>query len=139
MRIVRLALSVSLAASALVGVQILSTDYWLWSTAATHAYGLMVFVVLDIVLILGMWKATRPAIFGALFTATAQLVAMLGDIVGGQPLGTPAAAFRSYLLADTAYLGLLIVQALILAIAIGTWARPHLHGHWLASLKATKK
>ena len=138
MRIVRLVLSVSLGASALVGVQILSTDYWLWSAAATHAYGLMVFVALDIMLILGMWRATRPAIFGALLTATAQLVAMLGDIIGGQPLGTPAAAFRSYLLADTAYLGLLIAQAFIMTIAIGTWALPHLLGQWLAPLKRVK-
>lgn len=139
MRIVRLVLSALLAASALVGVQILSTDYWLWSAASTHAYGLMVFVALDIVLILGMWRATRLATFGALLTATVQLTAMLGDLIGGQPLGTPAIAFRSYLLADAAYLGLLIAQALIVSIAMGTWALPHLHGHGLAPLKTVKE
>lgn len=139
MRIVRLVLSVALAVSALVGVQILSRDYWLWSAAPTHAYGLMVFAALDIVLILGLWRATRLAIFGAILTATVQLFAMLGDLTGGQPSGTPAAAFRSYLLADTDYLGLLIAQAFIMAIAIGTWALPHLHGHWLASLKTVKE
>ena len=132
-------LSAALAASALVGVQILSTDYWLWSAAPAHAYGLVVFVAIDAAMIIGAWRRTRLASFGALLTATVQLVAMLGDIIGGQPAGTPAAAFRTYLLADTAYLGLLITQALIMAIAIGTWARPHLHGHWLASLKATKE
>lgn len=139
MRIVRLVLSCAVAASASVGVQILSTDYWLWSAAPTHAYGLMVFVALDFVLILGMWRATRLAIFGAPLTATIQLTAMLGDIIGGQPFGTPAAAFRSYLLADTAYLGLLITQGLIMAIAVGTWALPHLQGHSLASWKTVKK
>jgi hypothetical protein len=139
MKIVRLILSASLAASALVGIEILSTDYWLWSAAPTHAYGLIIFVALDAALILGTWRAVRPAVFGALLTATIQLVSMLGDIIAGQPAGTPAAAFRIYLLADTAYLGLLVTQGLIMAIGVGTWALPHLHGHWLASSKTIKR
>ena len=139
MRIVRLILSAALAASALVGIEILSTDYWLWSAAPTHAYGLIVFVALDAVLILGTWRAVRPAVFGGLLTATIQLSIMLGDIVQGQPAGTPAAAFRSYLLADTAYLGLFVAQGLIMATAVGTWALPHLHSHTLSSLKTVKQ
>ena len=139
MRILRLILSAALAASALVGIEILSTDYWLWSAAPTHAYGLIVFVALDAVLILGTWRAVRPAVFGALLTATIQVSAMLGDIIQGQPAGTPAAAFRSYLLADTAYLGLFVAQGLIMAIAVGTWALPHLHSHNLSSLKTVKQ
>lgn len=139
MKVVRPILSVALAASTLVGIEILSTDYWLWSAAPTHAYGLIVFVALDAALLFGTWRAVRPAIFGALLTATIQLFAMLADIIEGQPAGTPAAAFRSYLLADTAYLGLLVTQGLIMAIAIGTWALPHLHGHWLATWKTVKK
>ena len=139
MKIVRLILSAALAASALVGIEILSTDYWLWSAAPTHAYGLIAFVALDAGLLLGTWRAERPAVFGALLTATIQLFAMLGDIVQGQPAGTPAAAFRSYLLGDTAYLGLLVTQGLIMAIAVGTWALPHLHGHWLATWKTVKR
>jgi hypothetical protein len=136
MRIVQLILSTALTASALVGTQILSTDYWLWSAAPTHAYGLVAFVVLDAGLILGLWRGARLTVFGALLTATIQLVAMLGDIISGQPTGTPAAAFRNYLLADTAYLGLLTIQCAILAITIGTWALPHVHDHWLASLES---
>ena|SRR5437773_7638630 len=136
---VRLVLSAALGASALVGVRILATDYWLWSAAPTHAYGLMAFVALDFALILTVWRVTRLSILGALLTATVQLVAMLGDIVAGEPAGLPAAVFRSYLLADAAYLGLLISQCLIMAIAIGSWAIPHLHGHWFASLKIPRK
>jgi hypothetical protein len=139
MRTVRLILGTALAASALVGIEILSTDYWLWSAAPTHAYGLVAFVALDTALIFGMWRAVRAAVFGALLIATVQLVSMLGDIITGQPAGTPAAAFRSYLLADTAYLGLLFTQGLIMAIAVGNWALPHLHGHWLASWKMIKQ
>ena len=139
MKIVRLVLSAALGASALVGVRILATDYWLWSAAATHAYGLAAFVALDCALIVAVWRVTRLSILGVLLTATTQLVAMLGDIVAGEPAGLPAAVFRSYLLSDTAYLGLLISQCLIMAIAIGSWAIPHLHGHWLASLKMLRK
>jgi hypothetical protein len=138
-RIVRLILSVALAASALVGVQILSTDLWLWSAAPTHAYGLMAFIALDAALIFGAWRATRLAIIGALLTATVQLVAMLGDIFAGEPAGLPIAVFRNYLLTDTAYLGLLFTQGLIMSIALGTLAVPHLHGHWLTSLKTVKR
>jgi hypothetical protein len=142
-RIVRLILSVALAASALVGVQILTTDLWLWSAAPTHAYGLMAFVALDAALIFAAWRATRLAIIGALLTATVQLVAMLGDIFAGEPAGLPATVFRNYfrnyLSADTAYLGLLVTQGLIMTIAIGTWALPHLHDHWLTTLKTVKR
>ncbi len=99
----------------------------------------MAFVALDVVLIFGTWRATRFAVSGALLTATVQLAAMLGDIIAGEPAGLPVLVFRNYLLADTAYLGLLITQAFIMAIAIGTWALPHVHGHWLASLEASKK
>jgi hypothetical protein len=139
MRIVRLVLSTALAASALVGTQILSTDYWLWSAAPTHAYGLLAFVALDLGMILGIWRVTRLGILGALLTATVQLGAMLGDIIAGEPAGLPAAAFRNYLLTDTAYLGLLFTQGLIMLIAIGTLAVPHLHGHWLTPLKTVKR
>lgn len=139
MRIVHLILSATLAASALVGVQILSTDLWLWSAAPTHVYGLMAFVALDVSLIFGTWRATRFAVFGALLTATVQLAAMLGDIIAGEPAGLPVSVFRNYLLADPAYLGLLITQGFIMAIAVGTWALPRVHGHWLASLKTSRK
>ena len=138
MRIVPLILSAALAGSALVGFEILSTDFWLWSAAPTHAYGLMVFVALDAVLIIGTWRGIRFTVFGTLSTATVQLVAMLGDIVAGQPAGTPAAVFRGYLLADTAYLGLLVTQGLIIAMAIAAWVMPYLHGHLLTSLKTVK-
>jgi len=138
-KIVRLVLSAALGASALVGARTLATDYWLWSAAPTHAYGLAAFVALDFALILVVWRMTRLSILGALLTATVQLAAMLGDIVAGEPAGLPAAVFRSYLLSDTAYLGLLISQCLIMAVAIGSWAIPHLHSHWLASLKMVRK
>src|SRR5437016_11141833 len=138
MRIVRLVLSAALGTSALVGIQILATDYWLWSAAPTHAYGLMAFVALDLSLKLGVWSVTRLAMIGPLLTATFQFVAILGDLIGGEPVGLPAAVFRNYLLADTAYVSLLVTQGLIMAIAIGTWALPHMHGHWPRPLRIVR-
>ena len=138
MRIVRLVLSAALGTSGLIGIQILATDYWLWSAAPTHAYGLMAFVALDLALILGVWRVTRLAMIGPLLTATFQFVAMLGDLIGGEPAGLPAAVFRNYLLADTAYVSLLVTQGLIMAIAIGTWALPHMQGHWPRPLRIVR-
>ena len=139
MRIVRPVLTAALAASALVSVEILSTDNWLWSAAPTHAYGLVAFVALDLGLMLGIWRFTRVAVFGALLTATTQLVAMVGDIIAGEPAGLPTTIFRNYLLADSAYVGLLVTEGFIMAIAIGSWALPHLHSHWLTSLRTLKR
>jgi hypothetical protein len=138
-KIGRLILSAALAASALVGIEILSTDFWLWSGAPTHAYGLIAFVALDTALIFGIWRAVRSAVFGALLASTIQLASMLGDMVTGQPAGTPAEAFRRYLLDDASFIGLLVIQGLIISIAVGTWALPHLRGHWLASWKTIKQ
>src|SRR5437660_11117074 len=125
MRIVRLVLSAALGTSALVGIQILATDYWLWSAAPTHAYGLMAFVALDLALILGVWRVTRLVMIGPLLTAAFQFVAMLGYIMGGEPAGLPAAVFRDYLLPDTACVRLFVTQGCLMHLAIGTWARLH--------------
>src|SRR5256885_17150242 len=103
MRIVRLVLSAALGASALVGVRILATDYWLWSAAPTHAYGLTAFVALDFALIVAVWRGTRLSILGALLTATGQLVGMLGGIFSGGPAGLSAAGFRDCLLFCTTH------------------------------------
>ena len=92
----------------------------------------------DGALILGVWRVTRLAMIGPLLTAAFQFVAMLGDIIGGEPAGLPAAVFRNYLLADTAYVGLLVTQGVIMAIAIGTWALPHMHGHWPRPLRIVR-
>src|SRR5207244_12483812 len=118
MKMVRLILSAALGASALVGVRILATDYWLWSAAPTHAYGLTAFVALDFALILAVWEVTRLSILGALLTATVQLVAMLGDIVAGVPAGIPAEVFGGCWLSDTHYFGLLIPQCFMFAITM---------------------
>ena len=72
---------VLLIVSAILGLAVLGTDANIWRDAPTHAYGLVAFVVIDLVL-LG-WTFMKPnkmslrlvAAFGAI-----QVLAMLADI-----------------------------------------------------------
>ena len=127
-------LSVTLATSGIVGVQILTRDRWLWSVAPTHAYGLILFVAADIALVAGMRSNTGHVTLGAMLIALVQLAAMLGDVLVGQPNGVPSNSFREYLLGDSAFLGLLATQAMILATAVGAMATPLVQRHRLGLL-----
>ncbi len=129
-------LSAMLVASAAIGVMILATDRWLWFEAPSHADGLIAFVVVDFAVTGTIWIKTRLGILGAMLVAAVQLVAMLSDIFAGQPTRVPSSAFRSYLLANTAYVSLLLTQSVILLLAVGTLAFPLLHGHKMAFLRA---
>lgn len=120
------------------GTLTLATDKWLWFVAPTHAYGLGAFVVIDMVLVAGMWRKTRLAIEGALLLAAIQLIAMFGDVVTGQPAGVHSSGFMHYLFTDTAFLTLLVLQGIILILSIGTFAMPLLHGHRLSFLRIRK-
>jgi hypothetical protein len=136
MKIVRGILSLVLIASGLIGTQILLTDKWLWSAAPLHAYGLVGFVMVDIVLATVALARTNAAALGAALIAATQFGAMLADGAAGQPAGVPSIAFRGYLLSDSSYLGLLIIQIGILITAIGTLTTPliYKHGRWKAVL-----
>src|SRR2546426_1668227 len=93
MKVVRLVLSAALGASALIGVRILATDYWLWSAAPTHAYGLTAFVALDFALLVAVWGDTGLSIPRALITAPVRLVGLPGGIFPGETSRLPPAAF----------------------------------------------
>ncbi len=128
MRITREVLSITLVISGLLGIQILLNDKWLWSTAPSHAYGLVGFVAIDALLTLALWNSRfRLAILGATLVSSFQLGAMLADLVSGQPMGVPTIAFRNYLLSDSSYVALLFIQAMILVVAIGAFVLPLLH------------
>ncbi len=139
MRMVRALLSAALVTSSAFGTQILATDRFLWVTAPTHAYGLIAFVTIDIVLVAAIWMGTRLATFAAMLVAAIQSVAMLGDILGGQPTGLGSNVFMNYLLADTSFISLLVTQGIILVLAIGTLAMPLVHGHKVTLLRVRKQ
>ena len=47
---IRTVLAAELVISALLGSWILESDQWLWSSAPSHAYGLLGFVIVDLAL-----------------------------------------------------------------------------------------
>ncbi len=127
MKVVQLMLSLTLAISGLLGIQILIDDKWLWAAAPSHAYGLIGFVSIDMILLVAALIRISLATVSAGLMAAAQFAAMLADVVVGQPEGVPSIAFRNYLLGDTAYLGLLFIQIAILSVATATLTIPLLH------------
>lgn len=129
MKVLRDLLSLALLASGLLGTQILATDQWLWTAAPSHAYGLLVFMIIDLALAALAMTRMGLASVAAGIISMAQFGAMLADIVSGQPSGVAAFAFRSYLLSDSSYIGLLIIQIVILILATGTLARPFVQHH----------
>ena len=137
-RIAQTLLSTAIYTSSILGVQILLMDKWLWNAAPTHALGLVIFVAVDAVLLAAMLEMPRLATFGAVVASAAQLSAMLGDIMLGQPSDVSAVAFRNYLLADTAFISLLVTQGMILALATALTI-PLATSHKLALHQARKQ
>lgn len=117
-------MSLTLGLSALVGFQILISDKWLWSAAPSHAFGLIGFVAIDLLLSMAVLKTGAIAVLGAALASVTQFGAMLTDLVAGQPQGVPSIAFRAYLAGDTSYMILLIIQVALLGLAIGTITLP---------------
>jgi len=123
MKTVQALAAVVLLVSAVIGTYILSTDSYLWSQAPTHADGLIVFVILDVALVVGLWWKPRLAVIGMTLLGLVQLGAMGADLfVGAMTFGESSSAaqssFQQYLLRDTAFKTLLGVQILIVVVGI---------------------
>lgn len=125
MKPINMLLCVVLLISAAVGSYILATDSYLKSTAPTHADGLAAFTVIDLVLIVGVWRRPRIAIIVAVLLGLVQMAAMGGDVFFGtltfSSNVTTAAAFSSYLLGDMAFLTLLGVQVVLILVGIAAF------------------
>jgi hypothetical protein len=119
-------LSVMLIISGVVGAYILATDSYLWAQAPSHAYGLIAFVALDFAIAVAMFVLRWVGRIAALILPIVQLAAMAGDLYVG--LGSPGSAaqsgFHEYLLNDTAFMILLVLQALLVGLAFGNMALP---------------
>jgi len=139
MKTLQLLLPIAVYTSLILGLQILLMDKWLWNAAPSHALGLVLFVVVDGLLLLAMWDKIRFATLGTVLVSFAQLAAMIGDIVNGQPTGVPTDSFRSYLLADTIFISLLVVQGIILSLATIAFAAPFFSSEHRLSLFKIRK
>jgi hypothetical protein len=131
MKTVQLLLSVALYTSTLFGLQILLMDRWLWNSSPTHAFGLVVFVGIDAILLIVMSVNTGLGSAGALLASLVQLGAMASDLVSGQPIGVSTETFRDYLLTNTGFVSLFIVQVVTMVLSAVTVTGPYLHGHRL--------
>ncbi|HZY93825.1 MAG TPA: hypothetical protein VFE98_03065 [Candidatus Bathyarchaeia archaeon] len=114
---VEFVLAVGLYTSSILGIQLLLMDRWLWNASPTHAIGLALFVTVDVMLLAGMRRQTQLASPGALLVSLIQLGAMIADLGNGQPADVSSDSFRAYLLANTGFVSLMVVQAAILIVA----------------------
>ena len=128
-RIAKIILTPTLLVSGLVGMWIVASDGWLRAVAPTHAYGLLGFAVLDLVLALVVMAVPRIAYVGALLVSIAQVAAMAGDALTFTPTGTLQAAFRAYLLGDMAFLALLGIQLAVAGMTATALAMPLVARH----------
>src|SRR2546428_11105791 len=128
-RIAKIILTPTLLVSGLVGVWIVASDGWLRAVAPTHAYGLLAFAVLDLVLALVVIAIPRLAYAGALLVSITQVAAMAGDALTFTPTGTLQAAFRAYLLGDMAFLALLGIQLAVAGMTATAIAMPRVGRH----------
>ncbi len=123
MKTINVLAALVLLVSAAIGTYILLTDSYLWSAAPTHAEGLIVFVVLDLGLIGGLWWKPKLAIIGLTLLGLVQFGAMGADLFIGSSVGTSSvglqSSFQKYLLGDTAFKALLGVQVVLVLIGIG--------------------
>jgi len=122
---------------------IAASDGWLRAVAPTHAYGLLAFAVLDLVLGLVVIAVPRIAYAGALLVSITQVAAMAGDALTFTPTGTLQAAFRAYLLGDMTFLALLGIQLAVAGITATAIAMPHaarhgVHFHQAKALKSLR-
>ena len=115
-RIAQTVLIPTLLVSGLVGVWTVANDGWLRAVAPSHSYGLLAFAALDFVLALVVIVVPRLAYVGAFLISMTQVVAMAGDALTFTPTGTLQAAFRAYLLGDTAFVALLGIQLAVAGI-----------------------
>ena len=142
-RIAQIILTPTLLVSGLVGMWIVASDGWLRAVAPTHAYGLLAFAVLDLVLAFLVIAVPRIAYAGALLVSITQVAAMAGDALTFIPTGTLQAAFRAYLLGDMAFLALLGIQFAVAGITATAIAMPHaarhgVHFHQAKTLKSSR-
>src|SRR5690242_6538718 len=108
-------ISAVLVGSAIVGAAILKMDGYLWAVAPSHAYGLVAFASLDLVLAVLAWKKIRLSLLGTAFLGGVQFAAMVADVFVGQPVGLPSGAWEQYLLGDTYFVALLGIQLAVVS------------------------
>jgi len=87
----------------LLGLSVLALDRILWETAPMHAYGLILFVIIDFALSgFVIAKASRMAFTLAAGWSALRIIIQIGDVLLAPTVGMPYVGFADYLFNPTA-------------------------------------
>jgi len=104
--------------SAAAGVYLLATDGSLWILAVSHAYGLVIIVVLDVFLGVLNLMGSKRVYLASLAAACLGIVLQLGDIATAPQYNMTMAYFASYLFGLGAFDLLLGLQVAVIVLGI---------------------
>lgn len=104
--------------SAGAGVYLLATDHSLWILAVSHAIGLILVVVIDVLLGIMNLAGRRSVYVANLAAAVLAIALQLGDIATAPQYHMSMAYFASYLFKLAPFDALLLMQGMIIALGI---------------------
>ena len=117
-------MGVALLASAFFGIYLLATDKSLWILAVSHAYGLLLIVVVDFVLAILIFSSVRQIYLLGIAWAILTIILQVGDIVTAPQYGMTVQHFASYLFTLWAFDAILAAQVVL--IVVGLYGRDYL-------------
>lgn len=118
------AIGIFLILSAVFGLYLLATDQSLWILAASHAYGLVAIVGIDLILGALSILLVRRAYLLSVSAALLGVLLQVGDIVTASQYGMTIAYFASYLFGLWAFDALVASQLTV--FLLGLFSRVHL-------------
>ncbi len=104
--------------SAAAGIYLLATDGSLWILAVSHAVGLVIIVVLDVVLGIMNVMGSKRVYIASLAAAVLGIVLQVGDITTAPQYNMTITYFASYLFGLVAFDALLVLQGLVILLGI---------------------
>jgi Rieske Fe-S protein len=118
------AIGILLVFSAIFGIYLLATDQSLWILAASHAYGLVAIIGIDLVLGALSLLFVRRVYLLSVSAAFLGVLLQVGDVVTASQYGMTIAYFASYLFGLWAFDALVVSQLMVLFL--GLFSRVHL-------------
>lgn len=109
--------------SSAAGIYLLATDSSLWLLAVSHAVGLVIIVIMDIILGLYNLASTRSAFVPSIAAAFLGFVLQAGDVFTAPQYNMTIPYFARYLLGLWAFDLLLGLQLAV--VLVGVTGRPH--------------
>ena len=113
-----LLMAASLILSAFLGIYLLATDRSIWILAPSHAYGLMIIVALDVILVILDFRNLKRSYVLTIILATITIILQLGDILTAPQYHLTGASFASYLFGLWTFDALLLAQSFIIITGI---------------------